>query len=283
MKNILFSFLVSLIVIFMSVFTVMATDYYCPTGATSGCIDCTGTKAAPCHVCDVTNMYVKIYNPTGQLVGTEYLTFDSQSGTCGTTPHITENWKKYLGSLYFSQSGNYNITLYAQIAGENWEYSENKTISVGISELDYSFSIHPGWNLISIPSAGIRNIDDPCSVFSRSFNYWNATTNEWELYSWSQITFGRAYWLRSESPSICIVNVDGYGDVTIYDIPPLKAGYNFVGALSSATDISSIKGSCTLTQDPLYWDVSTQDWKKTIMIESAKGYWIHVSNDCQFS
>ena len=89
--------------------------------------------------------------------------------------------------------------------------------------------------------------------------------------------------MRSESPSICIVNVDGYGDVTIYDIPPLKAGYNFVGALSSATDISSIKGSCTLTQDPLYWDVSTQDWKKTIMIESAKGYWIHVSNDCQFS
>jgi len=155
-----------------------------------------------------------------------------------------------------------------------WSYS--------FDEVEQSFTIHPGWNLISIPIKKITSIDnDPCNVFSRSFSYWYATTKKWEFYSWSQISGGKAYWLRSENS--CTVNVKGYGSTSVNDIPPLKAGYNFVGALSSAKDINSIKGSCTLTQDPLYWDVSTQDWKKTTTIEPTKGYWIHVAGDCQFS
>lgn len=240
--------------------------------------DCTGTSANPCHVCDVTNMYVKIYDPSDELIGTEYLTYDSQSGTCDSEPGITETWKETIGSSYFSEDGKYKFTLYAQIADEDWEYSDNITLTVAT----FPITIHPGWNLISIPYKEIITIDDPCNAFSGSFYPWNSADREWGALSWSQISGGKAYWLRSQNG--CTVNIVGVGTIETSNILPLKAGYNFVGTTSSAPyDISSIQGDCAIIHGPLYWDALTQEWISTTLIEPTKGYWIRVENDCQFS
>jgi len=123
MNSIFLIFFLIILIIFLTL--VYAADLYCPSGATSGCVDCTGTASSPCHVCDTTDMYVKIYNPSGSLAGTEYLDYDSESGTCGSTPEVTETWKKNIGYKYCSEEGTYTTVVYAQINSGDYEYSES--------------------------------------------------------------------------------------------------------------------------------------------------------------
>jgi hypothetical protein len=103
---------------------------YCPSGETAGsCMVCTnGTNVNNCTSCDITNMSAAIYNPTGSFAANVYLAYQSETGTCGTTPTTNESWSKNVGYTYCSEEGNYNAVIYVKNTTGSWEYSENKTL-----------------------------------------------------------------------------------------------------------------------------------------------------------
>jgi hypothetical protein len=239
--------------------------------------DCVGTNSTPCHICDVTDMYANIYDMSDHLISTEYLSYSSESGTCGTTPETEEIWSKLIQTS-ISQEGTYKFNVFAQINFGEWENSQNFSVVVD----SFSVPVSVGWNLISIPMKEVMQINDPCGALSGQLYYWNSTTKEWTTMSGISLKGGNAYWFRSEKS--CTVDFMGASLVTVQDIPPMKAGYNFIGSLSTSSNVNSIKGNCNIrSTTPLYWDTSSQSWVTSDMIDLYKGYWIYVESDCRFS
>jgi hypothetical protein len=144
------------------------------------------------------------------------------------------------------------------------------------------FTFYRGWNLISIPFKTITAVQDPCNIFSKSFYYLNMQTKKWEITTGKQIEGGKGYWVYCEAEE-CVAQVSGSGAVKASDIPPLIKGYNLVGTTSSAPyDIQQIKGTCSISIGPLYWNAVTQRWVTVNTMEPGKGYWVYVNSDCQF-
>jgi len=80
--------------------------------------DCTGTAASPCHCCDVNAMHYTITAPSGGgTSGPTSMSYSSSSGTCGTTPDVTETWTHALGYTFCPTEGQYTVTVTATSAG----------------------------------------------------------------------------------------------------------------------------------------------------------------------
>ena len=56
-------------------------------------------------------------SPSGSSSKTYYLNYYSSSGTCGSTPQVTETWKKNIGYTFCPEEGTYTATVTASSAG----------------------------------------------------------------------------------------------------------------------------------------------------------------------
>lgn len=140
------------------------------------------------------------------------------------------------------------------------------------------YLISPGWNLISIPAKGIGSIiSDECKVFSE-FYYYNSSTKKYQKVLWNELEGGKGYWLYSPFSEECSVKVSAYGEVVASDIK-LKAGYNLIGSLKNYYSVDDIKGDCVIEEGPYTWD---NGWRLSNLLKPKKGYWIKVSDDCEF-
>jgi hypothetical protein len=146
-----------------------------------------------------------------------------------------------------------------------------------------TFKIYPGWNLISSAFKVITNVTlDPCNLKDKKLYYLNRATEKWEEKSWTQLEAGKGYWIFSEAKHTCEIEISGAGNATIVDIPPLKRGWNLIGAPFNSTYFPSIIGNCSVEIGPLYWNSTSQppSWNKTDLLLPKIGYWINVKENC---
>ena len=89
--------------------------------------DCIGTPSSPCHMCDVDDMDFLLRDPDDveDPRGWQQMTYSSSSGTCGSTPEVTETWTKNDGYVFCPKEGTYDIKVRAHAEGDPWETEES--------------------------------------------------------------------------------------------------------------------------------------------------------------
>ena len=166
-------------------------------------------------------------------------------------------------------------------------------------------NLYPGWNLISIcldtENSDILSVLSPIAGLYRSVWAYDAASGEWERYIPDGPTFlnnldtmepGRGYWIDMMDEAILTVT----GRQMINMAVQLHRGWNLVGYNSYSmiqsrdTALASIAGKYTSIWT---YDSTTQSWLRYISgsssflnnlneLESSKGYWIYVEEDCKW-
>lgn len=98
--------------------------------------DCVGTDVDPCHCCDVNAISVTITSPSGTYSQTYELVYSYESGTCGTTPEVTEVWEKNIGYSFCPEEGTYTAVETVSAAGGD------QTCSEYANEVSSSFTLY---------------------------------------------------------------------------------------------------------------------------------------------
>lgn len=162
---------------------------------------------------------------------------------------------------------------------------ENTTVSY------YTVAIQPGWNLISVPfeSGKLTTTDcDSTTLYTlnpvgRSYNKENLNGKSW---------FGfEGYWMKSSKQCKLQFEVsaeDGFYTSTKLDEATgrfatslsLSKGWNMIGAPHGGTSFSQIAGTCTLSSGPWGFNSAANSWEKATSLESGKGYFVKVTEDC---
>ena len=83
--------------------------------------DCIGTSPVPCHKCDVNDMDFLIRDPDDVEDTRDWqdMSYASSSGTCETTPEVTETWTDSDGYTFCPKEGSYDILVRAHAEGED--------------------------------------------------------------------------------------------------------------------------------------------------------------------
>jgi len=154
------------------------------------------------------------------------------------------------------------------------------------------YYLRKGWNLISLPYKKITGIIlDECNADELPFFYWE--NNIWKkTVGIMNIEGGYGYWVNPEwharmQGQICVINATANigEEITVDDLPVLYRGYNEIGAPLGSVNINDIKGTCEITQEPLYWSAYDKDWLPTGgILQEKRGYWVYVENNvCKLS
>jgi len=127
--------------------------------------DCTGTDVSPCNECDASDMDFEIRAPDDvTTTGWQNLSYSSESGTCGTTPEITEAWHSSYGYTFCPQEGAYDARTRAYAEGEPGVY-EWETSDWNLAVYDVNFDADQNWCNCN----GSTWLSDP--------NWWNSNWN----------------------------------------------------------------------------------------------------------
>ena len=127
-------------ILILSLLTFLFTSLHI-SKAVEDCIGSSGWWGA-CHCCDVDSMTVTIYSPSGSYSQQYTLTYDSSSGTCGSTPEVTETWKKNIGYTFCPEEGQYTAVVTAHSAGGDRncdEYANENSNSMDIGGYNVNY------------------------------------------------------------------------------------------------------------------------------------------------
>ncbi len=154
--------------------------------------------------------------------------------------------------------------------------------------MNITLNLTPGWNLVSIPYVKVKSIlFDDCGIENETLYYLNRSVEKWEKVTWKGLLGGRGYWYHNPHGKVCRIKVEGSSTIDITHIPPLKKGYNLIGATWGGFDISTHLGTCSLEPRngrlALYWNPSTKKWEPTNFLERGRGYWVYANGDCSLS
>ncbi len=146
------------------------------------------------------------------------------------------------------------------------------------SKLTYAdfIILQTGWNMFSLHVNTTINANDLKTRCGTNVNIWNYQNGRYV--EATEIKPGFGYWIKLSSN--CDISLEG-GDVSINNLPQLKAGWNQVGGLSSSVSFDSIKGNCVKTAGPWRYNPSTRRYESASSLESGYGYWIKVASDCR--
>ena len=155
------------------------------------------------------------------------------------------------------------------------------------SNYQYTIKLYRGWNMISSPVGQ----SDTATFYGKITENTCQNDNGWFYLAYnkkySPYNFGngvietpRGYWLKE--PSSCEITVVGT-DTYNYDINNYKLykGWNLINGPYTPTSWNNVKGTCSLTSGPWYYDGST--WVKSTTLKSGEGYFVKVANDCKLS
>jgi hypothetical protein len=155
----------------------------------------------------------------------------------------------------------------------------------------YTIAIQPGWNLISVPfESGKLTTTDCDTTTLYTLNPVGRTYNKENLNGKSWFGF-QGYWMKSSKECKLQFEVsaeDGFYTASKLDSATgrfatslkLSKGWNMVGAPHGGTTFSEIAGTCTLSSGPWGYNSGTNSWEKATTLESGKGYFVKVTEDC---
>jgi hypothetical protein len=177
-------------------------------------------------------------------MGTEFLTYQSQSGTCGTTPAVTETWNKNLGYTYCSSECQWQATVYAQIASGDWEYGDKLNLYNIIWDQDQNWCTCKGGNWTSNTSqvgqgaAGPQCCgddgasDDFCDGGYKAcldgLNYTNGDSNSFTC------ACGKGNWTAKGGEQNCCGDDGASDDFCISGFRACLDGYNYTNGDSNS-------------------------------------------------
>ncbi|MEM0481230.1 MAG: hypothetical protein QXQ14_03580 [Candidatus Aenigmatarchaeota archaeon] len=143
----------------------------------------------------------------------------------------------------------------------------------------FTLRINKGWNLVSIPfSSSLSITEDNCRENIRAiFGYSPQEKKYYKIKSIEEMKFGYGYWIFSREN--CEITLSGNWG-TKAELPNLYKGWNVVGALNTTVSIDEIKNNCNIISVFTY-DSENKKYVRANQLESGKGYWIYVRNDCK--
>ena len=237
--------------------------------------------------------YFEAWDPDGDLMTIYVLWGDNWTDARVAVSNIS----KSITHIYL-QEGNFTITAYA--IDQYFEIVEE------FPTINYSISLHEGWNLISIP-VNQSFYKDNITVNYLGVNYtWNdAVDNGWILnytYGWNTNHYtypdnfepGQGYWMHASVEcdlwiSSKVINYNGY-------ITDLSIGWNLIGYpfnvsvgledLNVLYDDTIYTWSQAVEADIIipfvfYWNTNIQNYDFAEDLEPGLGYWIYSNNNCK--
>lgn len=138
--------------------------------------DCTAT-IPPCNCCDVNNMWVKITAPSGGGSIEYNLTYQSSSGTCGTTPYVNETWNRSIGYTFCTTEGTYTAIENASAAGGTEtcaSYSNDTSTSFDLYTVTWDTDAN--WCDCKMGATGCNG--GACDGSTRGFTFDTGTTSD---------------------------------------------------------------------------------------------------------
>ena len=156
-----------------------------------------------------------------------------------------------------------------------YAYQKWAVIQMSVSNTpppSYKLTFHKGWNLFSVPLAYVTSYAaSSCALES---NLWALINGKYE--KTANMEGGSGYWM--EVPQNCSVIVNGPALNQSHYVT-LTAGWNMVGSLPTAINISSVDGTCNVMKGPYAYNAST-GYHATSELVPGKGYLIDVRNSC---
>ncbi len=156
-----------------------------------------------------------------------------------------------------------------------YAYQKWAVIQMSVSNTpppSYKLTFHKGWNLFSVPLAYVTSYAaSSCALES---NLWALINGKYE--KTANMEGGSGYWM--EVPQNCSVIVSGPALNQSHYVT-LTAGWNMVGSLPTAINISSVDGTCNVMKGPYAYNAST-GYHATSELVPGKGYLIDVRNSC---
>lgn len=155
----------------------------------------------------------------------------------------------------------------------------------------YTIAVQPGWNLISVPFESGKLTATDCETNTLyTLNPVGRTYTKDNLKGKSWFGF-EGYWMKSSKQCKLQFEVsaeDGFYGVSKLDEATgrfattlnLAKGWNMIGAPNGGTTFSEIAGTCTLSSGPWRFNSATNSWEKATTLESGKGYFVKVTEDC---
>jgi len=161
----------------------------------------------------------------------------------------------------------------------------------------YTLKLQKGWNLIGLPfPSGTLPSDSECIV-PKIWGYYDGNYVESDLRT-SVMGFNYAGFFVYAKDKCTVVASESQSE-NYYGVPlstenldyiwergggalNFAKGWNFVAGFTDSPDVNDVKGGCTITNGPYYYDTFSNSWVQSDTLSEGKGYVIKVEDSCKF-
>ena len=133
-----------------------------------------------------------------------------------------------------------------------------------------------GWNMFSLPYANAR-YTTTCNSFALG-DMWTYDAVQGMYVNPTTLNPGTGYWFYADNACSLTVTGDAYAMEE-----KLHAGWNQIGAGSTAVPFDSIKGTCDIVKGPWEYNAADVQYERAQNMEPGKAYFVKVKGDCQFT
>ncbi|GEM_PF-3431298 len=154
-------------------------------------------------------------------------------------------------------------------------------------ENTYVLKLKKGWNMFSTPvyenpAEGVTpfaKFETTCTYKSPVWLYWAGSYMKANNITASKL----GYWVKAQDDCSVTVKGDGlHAQETYFESDVgLNKGWNLIGAAPEEVAFAKIKGTCTFTKGPYWYNPATNAYEQPALMQPGKAYLINVPDYCK--